>query len=82
MTKGFGRNGETRRIGVNYNVCELLMAINTKYEDKVRELWGLLERILFTEEKSSLNLLSTSSPRLCYIGLTASRSRTICGVFR
>lgn len=82
MTKGSGRNGEIRKIGVNDSVWKLLMAINTKYEDKVRELWGLLERIVFTEEKSSVNLLSTSSPRLCYIRLTGSRSRTICGVFR
>jgi len=62
MTKGFGRNRETRKIGVNDNVCKFLIAINAKYEDKIMEHWGLSEIFLFTEEKSSLNLLSSSSP--------------------
>lgn len=62
MTKGFGRNRETRKIGVNDNVCKFLIVINTKYEDKIMEHWGLPEIFLLTEEKSSLNLRSSSSP--------------------
>lgn len=62
MTKGFGRNGETRKSRVNDNVCKFLIAINTKYEDKIMEHEGLSEIFLFTEEKSSLSLLSSSSP--------------------
>lgn len=43
MTEGFGRNGDTREIEVNDNVCKFLIALNINYEDKFMEHCGLSE---------------------------------------
>lgn len=44
MTLGSGRNWETRETGINDHVCKLLIAKNTKYEEKIVENQSLSER--------------------------------------
>lgn len=57
MTEVLGRNGDTREIEVNYNICKFLIALNTNYEDKFIEHCGLSEISCSLKSKKKKNYI-------------------------